>query len=75
MDIKFNQQNLGLVDASIALAFTDKLELQFWRENCDDEVYDSEYAPTEKELVGGAAKDVAYSARGRTLGLKAKYSF
>lgn len=69
------QENLSLVDASIALALTEKLELQFWCKNCGDEVYDSEYAPTEKELFGGAAKDVAYRARGRTLGLKAKYSF
>lgn len=69
------QENLGLIDGSIALALTADLELQFWCKNCGDEVYDSEYAPTEKELFGGAAKDVAYRARGRTLGLKAKYSF
>jgi iron complex outermembrane receptor protein len=69
------QENLSLIDASIALALTDKLELQFWCKNCGDEIYDSEYAPQEKELFGGAAKDVAYRARGRTLGLKAKYSF
>lgn len=69
------QDSVGLLDTSIALALTDRLEFQLWCKNCTDEVYDSEYAPTEKELFGGAAKDVAYRARGKTFGLKAKYNF
>ncbi|UTF59471.1 TonB-dependent receptor [Gilvimarinus sp. DA14] len=69
------QDNLGLVAASLSYVFKDNLELELWCKNCLDEEYDSEYAPTEKELFGGAAKDVAYRARGITYGLQAKYNF
>ena len=69
------QDDVGLVNGSIAYVFDDNLEFQLWCKNCTDVDYDSEYAPTEKELFGGAAKDVAYQARGRTFGVKAKYKF
>ena len=69
------QDSVGLLNGSIAYEIADNLEFQLWCKNCTDEIYDSEYAPTEKELFGGAAKDVAYRARGRTVGLKAKYRF
>ncbi len=69
------QDSVGLINGSIAYVIDEDLEFQLWCKNCADEIYDSEYAPTEKELFGGAAKDVAYRARGRTFGLKAKYSF
>lgn len=69
------QESVNLVDSSISLAVTEDLEFQLWCKNCFDTEYDSEYAPTEKELFGGAAKDVAYRARGITWGVKAKYDF
>lgn len=69
------QDSVSLVDASVSWLVTDNLEFQLWCKNCFDETYDSEYAPTEKELFGGAAKDVAYRARGITWGVKAKYDF
>jgi iron complex outermembrane receptor protein len=69
------QENVTLINGSIAYQIQENLEFQLWCKNCADEIYDSEYAPTEKELFGGAAKDVAYRARGRTFGLKAKYAF
>ena len=69
------QESVNLVDSSIALQLADNLEFQLWCKNCFDTEYDSEYAPTEKELFGGAAKDVAYRARGITWGVKAKYDF
>ena len=69
------QDDVGLVNGSISYVFDGNLEFQLWCKNCTDVDYDSEYAPTEKELFGGAAKDVAYQARGRTFGLKAKYKF
>lgn len=69
------QESVSLMDSSISLVVTDDLEFQLWCKNCFDTEYDSEYAPTEKELFGGAAKDVAYQARGITWGVKAKYNF
>lgn len=69
------QKSVNLMDSSISLMVTDNLEFQLWCKNCFDTEYDSEYAPTEKELFGGAAKDVAYQARGITWGVKAKYDF
>jgi iron complex outermembrane receptor protein len=69
------QESVNLMDSSISLMVTDDLEFQLWCKNCLDTEYDSEYAPTEKELFGGAAKDVAYRARGITWGVKAKYHF
>lgn len=69
------QDSVDLVDSSVGLRVTEALEFQLWCKNCFDTEYDSEYAPTEKELFGGAAKDVAYQARGITWGVKAKYDF
>jgi len=69
------QDNIGLLAASIALEFTEGFEIRLWCKNCTDIVYDSEYSPNERELFGGAAKDVAYRARGRTAGIKLDYSF
>lgn len=69
------QDNVGLLAGSLTYVLNDSLEFQLWCKNCLDEIYDSEYAPTEKELFGGAAKDVAYRARGRTFGLQANYRF
>lgn len=69
------QDPVTLLDSSIAYEVDDNLQFQLWCKNCADEEYDSEYAPGEKELFGGAMKDVAYRARGRTWGVKAKYSF
>lgn len=69
------QDGVALLDSSISLGVSDNLELQLWCKNCLNEIYDSEYAPTEKELFGGAAKDVAYRARGKMLGFKAVYNF
>ena len=60
---------------SAGVEIIDNLELSLWCKNCTDEVYDSEYGPQEKELFGGAAKDVAYQARLRTYGLRATYKF
>jgi len=75
LDGEIVQDSIDLVDASISLKVGDNLEFQLWCKNCGDLEYDSEYAPTEKELFGGAAKDVAYQARGRVYGLKMKYDF
>ncbi len=69
------QDGTSLIDSSMSWYVGDNLEFQLWCKNCADEEYDSEYAPGEKELFGGAMKDVAYQARGRTWGLKAKYDF
>lgn len=69
------QDSVSLVDSSLSWITADNVEFQLWCKNCTDKEYDSEYAPGEKELFGGAMKDVAYQARGRTWGLKAKYSF
>ncbi len=69
------QESLGLFDASVSLAIGDDLELRAWCKNCGDVIYNSEYSPTERELFGGAAKDLAYRARGRVSGLKLRYSF
>ncbi|MFT7558549.1 MAG: iron complex outermembrane receptor protein [Flavobacteriales bacterium] len=69
------QKSLSLVDASIGLEVMDNLDVQLWCKNCTDVEYDSEFGPNERELFGGAAKDVAYQARLRTLGLKATYRF
>jgi len=69
------QEDLGLLNGSINLYLSDDLELSLWCKNCTDVIYDSEYSPTERELFGGAAKDLAYRARGRTSGLQLNYSF
>ncbi|MDO3386235.1 TonB-dependent receptor [Gilvimarinus sp. SDUM040013] len=69
------QDDVGLLSGSIAYVLREDLEVQLWCKNCLDEEYDSEYAPTEKELFGGAAKDVAYRARGITFGVQLKYDF
>lgn len=69
------QDGVSLLEGSINLELADNWELSLWCKNCTDEIYDSEYAPNEKELFGGAAKDVAYQARGRTYGFRARYSF
>ena len=69
------RKNLSLLEASIGFELAENLEVQAWCKNCTDEIYDSEYAPQEKELFGGAAKDVAYQARGRMFGIRATYRF
>jgi len=69
------RDSLSLLEANIGFEIAENLELQAWCKNCTDETYDSEYAPTEKELFGGAAKDVAYQARGITYGIRATYRF
>ena len=69
------QDSLGIVNGSISLQLGDNLELQAWCKNCTDEIYDSEFSPNERELFGGAAKDLAYRARGRMSGLRLNYSF
>ncbi len=69
------QDPLGLVSASIGLAIGENIELQLWCKNCTNEIYDSEFSPNERELFGGAAKDLAYRARGRTSGLRLNYTF
>ncbi len=69
------QEQVSLLEANVSMEIIDNLELALWCKNCTDEVYDSEYGPQEKELFGGAAKDVAYRARLRTYGLRATYKF
>jgi len=69
------QDQVSLLEANLSVEIIDNLELSLWCKNCTDEVYDSEYGPQEKELFGGAAKDVAYQARLRTYGLRASYRF
>ncbi|MEH6607346.1 MAG: hypothetical protein V7711_17335, partial [Pseudomonadales bacterium] len=69
------QDPLGLVNANISWAMGENLELSAWCKNCTDEIYDSEFSPNERELFGGAAKDLAYRARGRTYGLRVSYAF
>ena len=69
------RDSLSLVELSVGLELAENFEVQAWCKNCTDEVYDSEYAPQEKELFGGAAKDVAYQARLRTYGIRATYRF
>jgi len=75
LDGEDSQDNLGLLDASIGLEIAESFEIRLWCKNCLDKEYDSEYGPNERELFGGAAKDVAYRARGRTAGIKFDYSF
>ncbi|MBV1909841.1 MAG: TonB-dependent receptor [Kangiellaceae bacterium] len=69
------QDGVSLLEGSVSIELADNWELSLWCKNCTDEFYDSEYAPNEKELFGGAAKDVAYQARGRTFGLRTRFSF
>jgi iron complex outermembrane receptor protein len=69
------QDGVSLLEGSISLELAENWEVSLWCKNCTDERYDSEYAPNEKELFGGAAKDVAYQARGRTFGFRTRYSF
>jgi len=69
------QDPLGLISASISLSLGENLELQAWCKNCTNEIYDSEFSPNERELFGGAAKDLAYRARGRMSGLRLNYAF
>jgi len=57
------------------LSLGENLELQAWCKNCTNEIYDSEFSPNERELFGGAAKDLAYRARGRMSGLRLNYAF
>lgn len=75
IDGQDHQDNLGLLDASMGLEFSEGFEIRLWCKNCTDETYDSEYSPTERELFGGPAKDLAYPGKGRTFGLKLDYSF
>jgi len=69
------RDSLGLVEANIGFEIAEDLELQAWCKNCTDEDYNSEFGSNERELFGGAAKDVAYQARGRTYGIRATYRF
>ncbi|MGJ8679389.1 TonB-dependent receptor domain-containing protein [Paraglaciecola sp.] len=75
LDGEDHQDNVGLFDASIGYEFENGLEVRAWCKNCTDVEYDSEYSPAERELFGGAAKDLAYPGRGRTAGIKVEYSF
>jgi len=75
LDGEDSQNNLGLLEASIGLEFAEGFEIRMWCKNCTNKEYDSEYGPNERELFGGAAKDVAYRARGLTAGIKLDYSF
>ncbi|MEH6607348.1 MAG: TonB-dependent receptor, partial [Pseudomonadales bacterium] len=67
--------SLALVDGSIALGLSEALEFKFWCKNCTDKIYDSEFSPNERELFNGAAKDIAYRARGRTYGFTLQYTY
>jgi iron complex outermembrane receptor protein len=69
------QNDIGLLDASLGLEVYQQLELSLWCKNCFNKTYDSEYSPNERELFDGPAKDVAYRAIGRTMGVKLDYSF
>ena len=69
------RDSVTLLEANIGFEIAENLELQAWCKNCTDEVYDSEFGSNERELFGGAAKDVAYQARGRTYGIRATYRF
>ncbi|WNC72182.1 TonB-dependent receptor [Thalassotalea psychrophila] len=75
IDGQDHQDDLGLLDASIGLEFSQGFEIRAWCKNCTDETYDSEYSPTERELFGGPAKDLAYPGKERTFGVKVDYSF
>ncbi len=75
IDGQDKQKDLGLLNGSVNLNLSDDLELTLWCKNCTDVIYDSEYSPTERELFGGAAKDLANRARGRTSGIKLNYNF
>jgi iron complex outermembrane receptor protein len=69
------QNDIGLIDASLGLEIYERFELSLWCKNCFNKKYDSEYSPNERELFDGPAKDVAYRAIGRTMGVKLDYSF
>jgi len=69
------QNDIGLLDASVGLEFYESFELSLWCKNCFNKKYDSEYSPNERELFDGPAKDVAYRAIGRTMGIKLDYNF
>ena len=69
------QENVSIVDASIGLEIAENTELVAWCKNCFDKVYDSEYSSAEKELFGGAMKEIGYQARLRTFGVKLNYKF
>jgi iron complex outermembrane receptor protein len=69
------QNDIGLLDASLGLEIYQQFELSLWCKNCFNKKYDSEYSPNERELFDGPAKDVAYRAIGRTMGVKLDYSF
>jgi len=75
IDGEDSRDSLSLVEASIGLELIDNLEIQAWCKNCTDKEYDSEFGSNERELFGGAAKDVAYQARLRTYGIRATYRF
>jgi iron complex outermembrane receptor protein len=69
------RDSLSLLEANIGFEIAEDFELQAWCKNCTNKVYDSEFGSNERELFGGAAKDVAYQARGRTYGIRATYRF
>jgi iron complex outermembrane recepter protein len=75
IDGEDSRDSLSLVQASVGLELMENLEIQAWCKNCTDKEYDSEFGTNERELFGGAAKDVAYQARLRTYGLRATYRF
>lgn len=75
LDEQDKQDAMGLLNGSISWAVGDSLELQLWCKNCTDKIYDSEFSPNERELFGGAAKDLASRARGRMAGLRLNYEF
>lgn len=75
IDAEDVRESVSLVKASIGVEILENLEVQAWCDNCTDEEYDSEFGSNERELFGGAAKDVAYQARGLTYGLRAMYRF
>lgn len=69
------REDLHLLEASIGWELAEGLEVQAWCKNCTNKEYDSEFGSNERELFGGAAKDVAYQARLRTYGIRATYRF
>ena len=69
------QKNVSLINASIGFEIAENAELLLWCKNCMNKVYDGEYSPAEKELFGGAMKEIGYQARLRTFGIKMNYRF
>lgn len=69
------QKNVSIVDASMGLEIADGTEIVAWCKNCFNKVYDSEYSSAEKELFGGATKEIGYQARLRTFGVKLNYKW